>query len=115
MDSSSLRDRLEISRQTRAGLAASAEQPRNGESSVTNDSRLEKVTYDKRDIKKTTGEASASGLIDARPDDSGENAKIDRVRRRIQTGFYDQPQVKREIARKLLGEIARPTDGQSRS
>jgi len=96
-------------------LAALADQARGVESVATNSSRLEKVTYDKRDIEKAAGEAFAGGPTGAQLDDSRESAKIDRARRRIQSGFYDRPQVKREIARKLLDEIARPPDGESRS
>ncbi len=53
------------------------------------------------DVRKTEGR----GMSESRDTDANRADKIEQARRRIETGFYDRPEVKKEIADRLTDEM----------
>jgi hypothetical protein len=89
-------DRVEISNEARMKLAALADQALNETSGTRNQPGLEI-------LQKNFGQTDAAGKLEAGRDDN--DTKLTRVQDRIESGFYNRPDVKQKIAERLATEL----------
>ena len=89
-------DRVEISNEARMKLATLADRALHKTSGARSQPGLEV-------LQKTPRQTDAAGKAEAGRDDN--RTKLARVRGRIESGFYDRPDVKQKIAERLAAEF----------